>query len=563
MLDETTANHLERVRAQTVERFTPDRVPAWITRHTMIAGRPYSFRDHEYQEKILSDTSREIVIRKCSQVGLTEATLRQSVAICAIMPYVSVIYTLPTASLASTLMTTRVDPIINESAYLSELINKNTDNASIKQLGYSYLYMKGAASGNAPISVPSDVLIHDELDFSDLGIIEQYHSRLTHSQYKWKRKFSTPTQPNYGIDAEFQESRRHFNFVKCEHCNHYFVPDYYEHVRIPGYTGELRDITKRTLPGLRWRDAAVICPSCGKSPSLQIEHRHWVCENESDNYIAAGYQVSPFDAPNIVTLADLIHASTTYNRRSQFINYNLGLPVEDSEATLLEQELRAAIVPPAVVGSASYVMGIDMGATCHVVVAAMTPDGTLLIVHCEQVHYTKITERRAELARRYWPRMTVVDAFPYTETVYRMQAQDPNLFASIYVSRKSVETHRVTDNEEERDRAIPELRQVHVNRNRAFDWLMDALRAGNVKKVTDEQDGEWVTQMRDMKRLEVFVGMGETEYVWKKSKAGNDHYHNATLYAAIASRMVGISHNRIIVPRLLGSFKIKQTERLI
>lgn len=557
MLDSTTQNHLERIRAQTTDKFTIDKVPAWICKHTTIQGQPYSFVDHEYQEKILSDVSQELVVRKPSQVGLTEASIRLSLAVCAIQQYYTCIYTLPTATFASNVMTTRVDPVINDSTYLSDLIDKATDNASVKQLGDSFLYMKGSASGNAPISIPADHLIHDELDFCDLDIIEQYQSRLTHSKHKRRSKFSTPTQPGFGIDAEFRESRRHFNFIKCNHCNHYFVPDYYRHVHVPGYKGGLEEITKRSLATVRWREAVLLCPGCGKAPSLQIAHREWVCENPDEHYVAAGYQVSPFDAPNIISTSFLIEASTKYSRRSQFVNFGLGLPMADAESTLMEGELRAAIVDRAPLSGVSFVMGLDMGLQCHCVIAAVLPDGRLLIVHCEQIHHSRVVDRRQELAKKFWPRVTVVDAYPYTETVYRMQGQDMNLFAAVYVSKKSVETHKVVDKEEDKAEAELELRQVNINRNRAFDALMDNLRQGNIMKMSDESDDLWVDQLQDMKRIQKYTSEQELEHVWSKSKEGNDHYHHATLYSATAAKMLGISHSRIALPSLMGKMRIK------
>lgn len=557
MLDTTTRNHLERLKSQTTDRFSVSQAPEWICKNTTINGLPFSFKDHEYQEKILSDASQDVVIKKCSQVGLTEASIRQALALCAIQPHYTLIYTLPTATFASNVMTTRVDPVIRTSSYLSDLIDRSTDNAGVKQLGDSFLYMKGSASGNAPISIPADHLIHDEIDFSDLAIIEQYQSRLTHSPHKRKTKLSTPTQPNFGIDKEFQESRRHFNMIKCCHCNHYFIPSYYDHVHIPGYTGSLEDVTRRTITNLRWQEATMLCPSCGKEPSLQLEHREWVCENPTENYVAVGYQVSPFDAPNIISIPYLVEASTKYDRRSQFINFNLGLAVQDSESSLMEKELRAAIIEQQTLSGVSYVMGIDMGITCHIVIMACLPDGTVLIVKCEQVHHTKIVDRRQELARIYWPRMTVVDALPYTETVYRMQGHDRNLFAAVYVNKNSIETHSVADREEDRDDATEELKQVNVNRNKAFDALMDSIRQGNVKKMQDETDDEWVRQLQDMKRIEKFTAAQELEHVWSKSRDGEDHYHHATLYAWVASKMLGVSRHRIGRLPALRTFKRK------
>src|SRR5690625_3083414 len=100
MLDTTTRNHLERLKSQTTNKFSVSQAPEWICNNTTINGMPFSFKDHEYQERILSDTSQDIVIKKCSQVGLTEASIRQALALRAIQPHYTLIYTLPTATFA-------------------------------------------------------------------------------------------------------------------------------------------------------------------------------------------------------------------------------------------------------------------------------------------------------------------------------------------------------------------------------------------------------------------------------------------------------------------------------
>src|SRR5690625_46124 len=107
--------------------------------------RPYSFKDREYQEKILSDTSTEVVIRKPSQVGLTEATLRLALATCAIRDHYTIIYTLPTTTLVSLMFSPRVDQVIAESPKLRAMIShESVDNKSLKEIGSSKLYMQGS-----------------------------------------------------------------------------------------------------------------------------------------------------------------------------------------------------------------------------------------------------------------------------------------------------------------------------------------------------------------------------------------------------------------------------------
>lgn len=551
--------HIDRLRLRTIDKFTVADVPRWIEENTTLRMQPFSFKNHEFQKKILSDTSQEVVVRKPSQVGLTEATMRLALATAAIRDYYTIIYTLPTSTLVTRMFSPRVDQVLTESPKLRALMNhESVDNTALKEIGTSKMYMQGSTSTSSPISIPADELIHDELDFSDPSIIEQYQSRLTASKYKVKKKFSTPTVPGYGVSAAFDESRRHYNFVKCNHCNHYFMPDYYKHVKIPDYTGELQDITKTMLATLRWQETFIICPKCGKEPSLQLEHREWVCENPTENYIAAGYQVTPFDAPNVIDLSYLVQASTMYERRSQFVNFNLGLPTEDKETALGIDELRGAIVPRSGVTGASYVMGIDVGHIYYVTVAALMPNGSLLIVHTEKVPMQTIRERRRELVQKYMPRITVVDAFPHGETVYSMQQEDKNLFAAVYTDMRSVELFQVRDKDEEDEKGQLQLRQVNVNRNYAFDVLMEDVRAGRVKKLTDENDTEWVEHMADMKRVPQFRrNSDEVRYVWSKSAGGDDHFHHSLLYTKIASQMLGVGSFQGQHVPLMSTFREK------
>lgn len=561
-------NHLERVKSRTIEGFTMDKIPDWVEKHTYQNGKRYSFKDHEYQAQILGDTTRELAIRKCSQIGMSESSSRMALALVGVIPYYTVIYTLPTSTFATQFMATRIDPIIRTSPFLSEIVDKNLDNSEVKRFGDSYLYMRGCQSNNAPISIPADHLIHDEVDFSSADVITKYQSRLTHSTYKRKTLLSTPTFPGTGIDAEFQISKRHFKMCKCHHCGHWFLPDYYQHVRIPGFYGDLRQINSTNLKSFRWKEAQLFCPNCELVPSLQEEHRAYVCENPHDNYDRMGYQVSPFDAPNI-HLQDpkdplpvapfLIKASTSYKKATDFVNFNLGLPAEDVESTITKEDLEKAIFQGDVGGEGSYVMGMDMGLTCHITIAKVMSDGMLIVVHVEAVPAARIRIRRAELAREYWPRMTVADNLPYTETILAMQAEDLDLFGAWYEDKRSLELYRVRKRDEDDSKGAEELRQVHINRNKTFDSIMMDIRAGMIRKKSCREDETWKAHLMDMKRGQEFDDKGGgLTYVWKKSRKEEDHYHHSLLYCYIAARMMGVSANRTPISRIMTTFRVKR-----
>jgi len=553
--------HVNRVRAGTNQARSLHEVSRWISDNTYIKGKLYSYRNHEYQPFILDAAEPEWVIQKCSQVGITELSIRLSLALCAMIRGFTIAYTLPTAKFAGTVMKTRVNPVIKDSAPLRDLV-EDLDNTEVKQLGDSFLYLKGAASSNAPISVPCDMRIHDEVDFSDPVVLSQYQSRLSHSEYKFKGQLSTPTLPKKGINAEFITSRRHYNFAKCSCCGHSFIPDYYDHVRVPGFSGDLQTITKRNLHKIRYKEAFVECPRCGGKPDLSPQHREWVRENPLDNFVAFGVQVSPFDAPALMTPGNLIEAATQYKKHADFVNFGLGLPFEDKESTLTEDELKNLCVSSANLDSGfTTVMGVDLGMTCWITVGAAHYDGTLRILKIEGVPVSQLRKRYKELRAEYRVRMTVMDSQPYTETVLALQVTDPNLFGAVYTERKGLEIFNVVQREEDKDEAKQELRQVNISRNKAFDSLMEFIRAMMLTKKPCDLDETWIAHLTDMRRMKDWdLSSQELVFRWVKSAEGDDHLHHSLLYCYIASQMLGVSAGQSLGLPLLGTFKNKPRE---
>jgi ribosomal protein L37AE/L43A len=555
-MDDVVGDHLERVKAAVLTRHTAASIAKWITLNTTIGGQPYSYKDHEFQETILNDTSRDVSVIKCAQVGISEVSVRMALALVNVLRPYTVAYTLPTAHFAGTFAKTRVDIVVDGSKVMKGNIHKSNDNNEVKRFGDSFLYIKGASDSSAPISIPVDHCIHDEVDFCNQEVIGQYLSRLGHSKWQRTSKFSTPTLPKFGIHKAFTESRRHFNFVKCHHCNHFFIPDYYRNVKVPGYFGDLSHISKAILTKIKFQEAKVHCPKCGGVPSLQAEHRQWVCENPSDNYVGAGYQVTPFDAPNVIKVPYLVEISPSFARVQDFVNTKLGLAMEDSEATLTSKDFVNVFDNFEVPTSLTYVMGIDVGNTYHFVVAGVDGYGQMKVVHTEPVPLTKARERYAELRREFRIACTVIDSQPHAETVMALQALDVNLFASVYVKNRSVLTHTVVEKEAQVGKGMDFVRQVNVNRSRAFDGYMEYLRSGNMV-IKDSPERQNITEQHmSMKRVKTYShDSGELEYSWQKSD-GNDHYHNAFLYCWIAGKIKGVGKSLVTLPTYqMFSFK--------
>lgn len=555
-------DHLARLKVGASETYDLSQVPRWICEQTNLRGRPYSFKDHEFQERIVSDTSQIINVSKCSQIGLSELMARWTLGVCEIFPSFGAIVTFPFSGDSENFARTRVDTIIKGSTKLSDAINPKLNNAEIKQIHESLLYFRGTNGKTQAISTPADLIVSDEIDRSDPHILTMFESRLTHSQFKLRRNFSTPTIPGWGVSLEMESSRRFRNLCKCDHCTNWFLPNYYDHVKIPGYDRSLRELTKNNIGRTRYLEAALLCPRCGKSPSLQPEWRKWAQENPNDNFEAAGYYVSPFDAPNIIQVPWLVHTSTKYSKRTEFDNQNLGLTAADNAEALTLEDLNTSKTSTNLDASLVHCMGIDLGLICYITVGRMDLAGNLFVVHREMVVVGELEKRRAELARKYRCTMTVSDVLPYTDTVRRMQVADKTVFGGHYGDSKTAPVFEVKMHSgDESDGKLP-VHLVKIQRDRAFDEVLGLFKAGEIKIYTQdiEIDELFDKHALDMKRVQLYDAAHELHYSWVKSKQGDDHFLHSLVYLLAACRVRGVVLNSapLVISSPFRTIKVRQ-----
>lgn len=551
------APHLARLKSAIYATYTLDQIPKWITEKTFLRGRKYSFFNHEFQLKVLSDESTEVNCQKCSQIGMTEAQGRWVLGICRLFPHFSAIYTMPYSDDAEKLCKTRIDPIITESPDLQAAISKELNNSEIKKIGSSLVYFRGTQGNTQAISIPADLIVADEIDRSNQHILSQYNSRLTHSSWKLWRNFSTPTVEGYGIAEKMKFSRRMRNLCKCEFCAHWFVPDYYQQVKIPGFDDSLDTITKYMLYKIRYNEARLLCPKCGKNPSLLPKHREWVWENTDEPHAAAGYYISPFDAPAIIKPPGLIKVSTEYARISEFKNQNLGLTAQDTENTLTLDDLKKARVFSNITDTGLYAMGADLGLICRIVIGRIDLNGFFVVVHREKVNLGQFEERVRTLTQKFNCLIKVFDAQPYVETVLRMQGSDYNLYAAVFVRTHTVRTYRIADEDAEPIEGKLPVKEVKVNRTNAFDELVGHIKKNGLALQHDENEAdEFDAECLDMKRIQKRNQEGDLVVSWEKSPNGNDHYFFALLYCYIAARLRATAQTTLLPTVLVSSFAL-------
>lgn len=561
--DAGTLDHLKRLHTAAFNTYDLKDVVRYVTEKTYLKGVKYSFKDHEFQETILSDTSREVNVQKCAQVGMSEGMARYALGVARIMPYFSVIMTMPHAGDASNFAKTRLDPIIAESPDIRDVMDPELDNSEVKGIGTSLLYMRGTGGTTNALSVPADLLIHDELDRSDPDTIGQYQSRIKHSKWKLTRKFGTPTLDGLGISLAMESSRRKRDLCKCEHCNHWFAPSFHTDVKIPGYNGAMRDINAYTLPNIDWQNAVLLCPRCGRAPSLQREHREWVYENPDANFEAVGYFVTPFSVPNVVTVPSLVREITKYKTWGEFVNQALGETLNSSEDQLVKGDIEACKYTGSLDSSELHCMGVDVGQICHIVIGRITLAGELLVVHRERVVLAKLKARRAELAARYRVLITVIDAFPETNMVHEMQKVDRNLYGGVYHEDKKLATYEIRMVDEDLAEGKLAINQAKIHRNVNFDDVMTLYKQRKLlwSAQDDMEDDIFQKHCLDMKRKQTLDKFKELVYAWVKSPDGNDHYMHALGYLHVACRLMPAASKYIPTAALPMARRIQVTRQ--
>lgn len=532
--------HLQRVKDALANTYTLANLSAWIEKNTYHENKRFSYKYREYQPLVIDEPTKTVFVVKCAQVGLSEIFARWILATVTTQENFTAIYTFPAATDAELFTKSRLNPIISSSKAIQHSISKVVDSVDLKQFGQnSFLYTRGTYSETGALSVPADLIVHDEYDRSNMDNISAYVSRLQAKPTKMRRIFSTPTVAKYGIDLESRTSKRKKQMWSCSHCNHKFIPSYHSDIVIPGYYDDKKLLNKANIGATRWKEAKLLCPKCGKSPNPGLANREWVIENPSEPHESLTYFISPFCAPEIITPSYLVEVSTQFAKWSEFVNQALGETAENAEDTLSEEDIRNSLRPGDMYSSDLHFMGMDLGLTCHITIGRIV-EGKLLVVHRESVFYTGVEKRRVELCLKYNVLVSVHDLFPYTDIVTRIVNSDPNAFGAIYIEKKSSETHTIKDQIADPEEGKLNVRSAMVNRNVAFDELMGEFKRKNVVVQASEKDEEFVAHLRSMKRIQKFTKTQEMKYVWEKTD-GIDHYHHSLLYLYIATKLRGVA----------------------
>jgi len=348
----------------------------WVIENTTLKGRPFSFKGYEFQKQIVDDLHPDLVVIKCSQVGLTETQIRKILGYLKRTTAIKALISFPTEEMFKRVSQVRIKPIVDgDRCFNLEDDDKSIRSMALIQIGKSYLYVTGCTEKDAT-SLDLDALFHDELDLSDPKMIGLFQSRLQNSDLKMTQAFSTPTFTGMGIDREYTNSDQHEYYCKCEACNEWQVPEFnHKFVHIEGLPGDMTDLSlidHELAASLDLLNAYVKCHKCGARLDLaNPDLREWVAAYPS-RVLKRGYRVRPFSTSRlpISYIVGRLLKAKDQDYLKGWANTVLGESYADSNIRLTEEDILACMGLPSIPEVSSDIpvfVGIDVGNTCHVV----------------------------------------------------------------------------------------------------------------------------------------------------------------------------------------------------
>lgn len=523
--NEFIASLYDRINGENDERSIAD----WVCKNTTIKGQPYSFKGHEFQREIINDMHPYLCVKKLSQVGLTECSIRKSIAFLHKNPGTNVLYSFPTTQMKKQNAMTRIKPIFINDFPANVGDSRSTD---VMQLGQSYLYVAANVEGDAT-STPVDMIVNDEYDLSDMEFIALVNSRIQHSDFKIKQKFSTPTFQGYGVSLEYESSDKREYFYKCPHCNHWHIPKYdLEHIYIPNLpqnVSDLRvDIDKTMAAALDLHNSYVRCPKCLKPLNMKdSDGREWIAEFP-ERIHSRGYWVRPFSS-GLLSIDYLVTQMADFSQKNQLrrgFNTVLGEEYSDSNSRLERPDIEACMITPAKQDVKQPVwVGMDVGSSWHLVIMA----GRGEFIHFETIPHDKIIPRLKEILETYNVVGGAVDRHPDISTTAMIRDMSGGrIMPVVYSGMKTAEPFREVDG------SVPYYK---IDRTAALDSIQRGINNHTIQMLGYGELKETViAHLRDMYRDDDISGSPR----WVKMN-GNDHFFHTMGYAMIAPEIKRIS----------------------
>ena len=482
-------------------------IHAWIQKYGIKTekGVPLDFYDHMFQYDVYRDFSPQQVTMKAAQIGDTTQKILKTLYLAA-KNGMDIVYTLPTDTDVKVFAGGKVNRIIANNPILSEY-TADKDSVEQKKVHNGMIYYRGTFAKKAATMVTADVLVHDEIDFSDQEIIGDYESRLQHSKYKWKWVFGHPSTEGVGAAKFWAMSDQKHWFIKCPHCG------------LEQYLGwpESFDIDKKIY----------VCAGLGnknKKPcykEITDEARRlgrWVAKIKDTKW--SGYWIPLMVAPWIPAKYIIDKFNDKNNVTEEFFyNRILGLPYLGSGNKVTKDIIMRNLTSEVNDYSDRMCIGVDTGKHVHLVMGNIKG----LVYYNASSDY----EELEKLLNRFKNAIAVIDQGGDLIMPRQLREKYPGrIFLCSYRSdRKTMELITWGTGKEEGN--------VVADRDRMIQFVIDEFTQKRIPLYGNENDwyDYWLHWDKIYRTVEE-TALGTIKRHWNRS--GADHWVHATAYWRIA-----------------------------
>ena len=482
---------------------------AWLSEYYFLDSEPFSLAGRDPLTAIYKDNSQHMVLMKSAQVGISEYLISFSLYF-PLRYNENVFYAMPAKEQIRDFVQGRVDPRIDDSLKLQQLIQK-TDNTGLKQVGLNFIYFRGSQNTRQIKTVDAGLLILDEFDEMVQQNISLMEKRLGDSDYKIVKKASTPTYFEFGIHQEYLESDQHEYFLRCSKCGVWQIPDWSKNIS-PAPT---RD---RSVPVPE--KVELVCSECGG----QLDRTIGEWRAQQPGALKRGYRISKLIFANTDLRALWVDFQTTRNLQD-FYNSNLGLPFAASGGKLDDQILNACRQEYKIDRLTNCTMGVDVGEVLNVRVSTKDSHRKKAVF----IGVVKDFEELDQLMKRFDVGCCVIDGLPET----RESAKFANRFPGrVYLAYYQLKDHNRTFEFKPADGSNPA--KVNINRNRAMDETGNRfIERENIIPMDANTIPNYFDQLKAPQKVKITDENGNEEYRYVEGNKA-DHYFHAEVYDDIA-----------------------------
>ncbi|AEW47019.1 terminase large subunit [Bacillus phage BCP78] len=310
---------------------------SYLLKHHRVKGHPITFHvsGHEsnkaqahrpWQVQMINDTHPNKAVIKSRQLGLSEVGVGEMLWFADLYSYAGVkcLYTFPTNRQMKDFVSTRINPLL-EQGYYATISDPKIDSLEKKKIRNSFMLFRSSSKGAAVEGVDIDYLSLDEYDRVNASAEISAMESMSSSQFGVLRRWSTPTVPNYGIHALYDQSDQCVYMHKCDHCGYRQQMDYEKNIECMDETGV--DVLAKTVKDGTFR---FVCQKCRKTLDRWY-NGEWVAaypDRTLNNQGTRGYLITQMNA--VWFTADKLKRKELEAKSKQhFYNYVLGYPFQD------------------------------------------------------------------------------------------------------------------------------------------------------------------------------------------------------------------------------------------